>query len=131
MSYIINSIAVLFGGAAGAVSRFIMNGAITVAIPSVFPYGILIINVLGGLIMGILQGCIARSGTPHTVLYSLLGTGFLGGFTTFSHFSLNSFDLYTAGHLELAAVNVIANTVCCIVAAGIGYSLTGSRVARA
>lgn len=131
MSYIINSMAVLCGGGAGAVSRFLMNGAITAAVPSIFPYGILIINVLGGFIMGLLQGCIARSGHPHTAVYSLLGTGFLGGFTTFSHFSLNCLDLSASGHLGLAAVNVIVNTVFCVVAAGVGYTLTGSRVAHA
>ena len=117
------------GGAAGAVSRFAMNASISAHLVSPFPWGILAINVVGGLSMGLLQGAIARSGKPCTLLYSLLGTGFLGGFTTFSHFSLNTFDLFTAGDFYLTAVNVLANAALCIVAAGIGYTLTGAHVA--
>lgn len=131
MSYIANAVAVACGGAVGAVCRFTLNDAIMAHLTSGFPYGILCINVLGGFIMGLLQGCIARSGKPYTVLYSLLGTGFLGGFTTFSTFSIDTFELYAAGSLSAAAYNVIANAALCIVAAGIGYGLTGARVRTA
>ena len=88
MSYIENTIAVLCGGAAGAVCRFKLNAAIMSGLTLAFPLGILCINVLGGFLMGLLQGAMKRSGKPFTVGYSLLGTGFLGGFTTFSTFSL-------------------------------------------
>ena len=87
MSYIENTIAVLCGGAAGAVCRFKLNAAIMSGLTMAFPLGILCINVLGGFLMGLLQGAMKRSGKPFTVGYSLLGTGFLGGFTTFSTFS--------------------------------------------
>ena len=86
MSYIENTIAVLCGGAAGAVCRFKLNAAIMSGLTMTFPLGILCINVLGGFLMGLLQGAMKRSGKPFTVGYSLLGTGFLGGFTTFSTF---------------------------------------------
>ena len=81
MSYIENTIAVLCGGAAGAVCRFKLNAAIMSGLTMAFPLGILCINVLGGFLMGLLQGAMKRSGKPFTVGYSLLGTGFLGGFT--------------------------------------------------
>ena len=93
MSYIENTIAVLCGGAAGAVCRFKLNAAIMSGLTLAFPLGILCINVLGGFLMGLLQGAMKRSGKPFTVGYSLLGTGFLGGFTTFSTFSLDTFNL--------------------------------------
>ena len=97
MSYIENTIAVLCGGAAGAVCRFKLNAAIMSGLTMAFPLGILCINVLGGFLMGLLQGAMKRSGKPFTVGYSLLGTGFLGGFTTFSTFSLDTFNLYHTG----------------------------------
>ena len=130
MSYATNSIAVMCGGAAGAVCRFTMNRAIMSQLTVGFPVGILTINVLGGLLMGMLQGLIARSGSPHTVLYSLLGTGFLGGFTTFSTFSIDTYSLYAAGAVPAAVLNIIANAALCIAAAGIGYFLTGARMLR-
>ena len=77
MSYIENTIAVLCGGAAGAVCRFKLNAAIMSGLTLAFPLGILYVNVLGGFLMGLLQGAMKRSGKPFTVGYSLLGTGFL------------------------------------------------------
>lgn len=130
MSYASNAIAVLCGGAVGAMCRFTLNDVIMAAVGPGFPYGILCINILGGFAMGVLQGAIARSGKPFTVLYSLLGTGFLGGFTTFSTFSIDTFTLYTAGTPYLAAMNIVANGILCIAAAGIGYALTGARITR-
>ena len=130
MSYISNAIAVLCGGAVGAVCRFTLNDVIMAAVGPGFPYGILCINIAGGLAMGLLQGAIARSGKPFAALYSLLGTGFLGGFTTFSTFSIDTFTLYATGRPYLAAMNIISNAVLYIAAAGIGYALTGARVAR-
>ena len=78
MSYIENTIAVLCGGAAGAVCRFKLNAAIMSGLTLAFPLGILCVNVLGGFLMGLLQGAMKRSGKPFTVGYSLLGTGFPG-----------------------------------------------------
>ena len=67
MSYIENTIAVLCGGAAGAVCRFKLNAAIMSGLTMTFPLGILCINVLGGFLMGLLQGAMKRSGKPFTV----------------------------------------------------------------
>lgn len=116
-------LAVLCGGAVGAVCRFELNAAVVSAVGSGFPYGILLINVVGGFFMGLLQGAIRRSGSPHAVLYSLLGTGVLGGFTTFSTFSLDTFMLFQAGRPLAAGLNIAGNAIVCIVAAGVGYRL--------
>ena len=103
MSYIENTIAVLCGGAAGAVCRFKLNAAIMSGLTLAFPLGILCINVLGGFLMGLLQGAMKRSGKPFTVGYSLLGTGFLGGFTTFSTACVEVVRLVRAGRRRAAA----------------------------
>lgn len=131
MGYVINAAAVMIGGAFGALSRFKMDAAITHAFMIDFPVGILCINVLGGLLMGLLQGAMKRSGKPFTLGYNLLGTGFLGGFTTFSHFSLNAFDLWRSGQGGLAALYVLLSLVLCIGAVWLGYRLMYPRRATA
>ena len=128
-AYLENAVAVLVGGAVGAACRFTLADAVATAKPMAFPLGILCINVLGGLLMGLLKGGIERTGNPHKALYSLLGTGFLGGFTTFSTFSLDTFNLYQAGAFELAGLNIGLNTVICICAAWLGYRLLEPKAA--
>lgn len=123
MSYIANAVAVLCGGAVGAVCRFKLNTLIMGSVAATFPIGILCINVLGGFLMGLLQGGMKRSGKPFTVGYSLLGTGFLGGFTTFSTFSLDTFNLYDTGNMGMAGLNIVLNAVLCVCAVWIGYEL--------
>ena len=123
MSYLENAGAVMCGGAVGAVCRFKLNALIMTATALSFPVGILIINVLGAFLMGLLQGWMKRTGKPFTVGYSLLGTGFLGGFTTFSSFSLDTFSLYQTGTLLFAAANIVLNAGLCLFTVWIGYSL--------
>ena len=120
MSYIENTIAGRCGGAAGAVCRFKLNAAIMSGLTLAFPLGILCINVLGGFLMGLLQGAMKRSGKPFTVGYSLLGTGFLGGFTTFSSFSLETVTLIEGGSLFYAAMNIAANLGLCFLTTFLG-----------
>ena len=130
MSYIENTIAVLCGGAAGAVCRFKLNAAIMSGLTMTFPLGILCINVLGGFLMGLLQGWMRRTGNTFATGYCLLGTGFLGGFTTFSTFSLDTFLLYRSGDASLAALNIALNMVLCLCAVWGGYALLAPRPER-
>lgn len=127
MQSYISILAVLAGGAAGAISRFGLNASVAHVTGSAFPYGILLINLLGGFLMGLLQGWIRRSGRLHTVMYNLLGTGFLGGFTTFSTFALDTFTLCEEGRFLAAFTNIALNTVLCVVAAGAGYRMISMR----
>ena len=124
MSYIENTIAVLCGGAAGAVCRFKLNAAIMSGLTMAFPLGILCINVLGGFLMGLLQGAMKRSGKPFTVGYSLLGTGFLGGFTTFSTFSLESLTLLERGKWLLGGSYMLLSMALCLLGAALGQRLS-------
>ena len=124
MSYIENTIAVLCGGAAGAVCRFKLNAAIMSGLTMTFPLGILCINVLGGFLMGLLQGAMKRSGKPFTVGYSLLGTGFLGGFTTFSTFSLESLTLLEKGRWLLGGSYMVLSVVLCLLGVALGQRLS-------
>lgn len=92
-------------------------------LPSGFPLGVLCVNVLGGFLMGLLQGWMRRTGNTFATGYCLLGTGFLGGFTTFSTFSLDTFLLYRSGDASLAALNIALNMVLCLCAVWGGYAL--------
>ncbi len=119
--------AVLCGGAAGAVCRSEMDEWITNGLALSFPIGILAVNVLGAFFMGLLAGAVSRSGKRMDTLFALLGTGFLGGFTTFSTFSLNTFALWLADAPVHAVVNVALHLLLGLPAAGIGYALSAPR----
>ena len=73
--------------------------------------------------MGVLQGVMRRLDRPFTVGYCLIGTGFLGGFTTFSSFAVDTLLLWRAGHGTLAGLNVALNLFLGIGAVGAGYVL--------
>ena len=121
MSYIENTVAVLCGGAAGAVCRFKLNAAIMSGLTMSYPLGILCINVLGGFLMGLLQGAMKRSGKPFTVGYSLLGTGFLGGFSTFSTAINEMVTLFRKHRYPTAAAYLVLSLGVPVVAAACGF----------
>ena len=117
-----NALAVMLGGGAGAVCRVMTGFAVMEKLPSGFPLGVLCVNVLGGFLMG--------TGNTFATGYCLLGTGFLGGFTTFSTFSLDTFLLYRSGDASLAALNIALNMVLCLCAVWGGYALLAPRPER-
>lgn len=95
---------VALGGAVGAVGRYQLGRAVThIAGPNTgFPWGTLSANILGSLAMGVLAGWLARHGNGGEPMRLLLGVGLLGGFTTFSAFSLEMVLLAQRGSLGLA-----------------------------
>lgn len=82
--------AVAGGGAMGAVTRLAMSGAVQRAVGGSFPWGTLTVNVLGAFLMGVIVGGSLRLWTLTPELRLFLTTGLLGGFTTFSAFSLET-----------------------------------------
>ena len=105
---------VFFGGGLGAALRHGINLVAARALGTEFPYGTLIINVLGSLAMGLIAEYFAlKAGLPQR-LRLFLTTGILGGFTTFSTFSLEAALLYERGAVASAAIYVIASVVLAI-----------------
>jgi fluoride exporter len=110
------SLHVALGGGIGALLRYqlgrMMTGWLGPAMVSVFPWATLAVNALGSVLMGLLAGWLARSGQGGDQLRLLLGVGLLGGFTTFSAFSLELMLLIERGQPGLAfvyaAVSVLA-----------------------
>jgi CrcB protein len=117
------TLTVAAGGAVGAALRYQTGRAVTtLAGPGVvFPWPTLIVNVLGSLAMGILVGWLVWSGQEENYFLRLLiGTGLLGGFTTFSAFSLDTAELLQRGEVASALTYITASVI-----AGLGALMIG------
>jgi CrcB protein len=86
------------GGGIGAICRFLLSRSVQLTFPFVFPLGTLVVNILGSFLIGFLSILILnRFGAMGTELRALLLVGLLGGFTTFSTFSLEAMELWENG----------------------------------
>jgi CrcB protein len=115
---------VALGGALGSVARYACSGIAARWLGFGFPYGTLFVNVVGSYAIGVL-GTIAIAGgraLSATDLRAFLIVGILGGFTTFSSFSLETFTLARGGNLGGAAANVLLSLVLCLTAVWLGYA---------
>jgi fluoride exporter len=111
--------AVALGGLVGSLARYWLNMAIHAAVGTVFPLGILVVNVLGCFMIGLVARYVAQHGaSPAWILF--LTTGVCGGFTTMSAFGLDTVLLAEQGHGALAALNVVLTLVVCLVAVRLG-----------
>ena len=109
------------GGALGAMGRHFCSEAIDSRFPS-FPAGTLFVNVAGSFLIGALTAYIvSRGGLQNWRLF--LVTGVLGGFTTFSSFSLATVKLMQNGLYLSAAVNITASVALCLIMTGLGFYL--------
>jgi CrcB protein len=109
-------LAVAVGGAVGALARYFVAGWVQSAAWPGFPWGIFVVNVSGGFIMGLIVelGALKLNFTPE--LRAFLTVGILGGYTTFSTFSLDSVLLIERGAYASAAAYVAGSAVLSIVA---------------
>ena len=107
--------AVGVGGGLGALARYYIAGAIQSA-TTVFPWGIFVVNISGGLLMGIIVEASALKLNLSPELRSFLSIGILGGYTTFSTFSLDSVLLLQMGEYAQAAFYIIGSVVLSIMA---------------
>lgn len=113
-------LAVAAGGALGAVGRFILAGQITRLVGTHFPWGTLGVNVLGSFAMGLLVELIALKWSVTPELRAFLTVGLLGGFTTFSAFSLEAATMLERGALAPAALYAIGSVGLCVAALFLG-----------
>jgi len=113
---------VFLGGGLGAALRHGLNLAFA-RLGSAFPYSTLTINVTGSIVMGLVAGYFAFKGDASQSWRLFLTTGILGGYTTFSAFSLDAALLYERGALGLAALYVLASVVLSIAGLFAGLAL--------
>ncbi|MGN6608316.1 MAG: fluoride efflux transporter FluC [Jatrophihabitans sp.] len=115
--------AVAIGGVLGAEARYGLGRVVSA------PWGTLLINVLGCGLIGALTAVVA-TGRPHRLVRPLLGTGVLGGFTTFSTFAVDT-DRLGHGGRALEAVGYLAATVAaCLLATSVALTLTARALGR-
>lgn len=112
----IKLVLVALGGGLGASARYLTGIAATRVFGHGFPFGTLTVNIVGSLLMGVLIGWLARRGMGQSQLQVFLATGLLGGFTTFSAFSLDAVTLWERGEGSLALAYVLASVVFSILA---------------
>lgn len=117
-------LAAAVAGGVGAGLRYLVDSAVTRGRRGAFPLGILIVNVSGSLALGILVGLGAAVAPPEIVL--VVGTGLLGGYTTFSTVSVETVLLLQRGRRRAALVNVVGTLVLSLAAAGLGTLLGGA-----
>ena len=114
---------VAIGGALGSVARFALGNAMVLLTGPAFPWGTLLINVVGSFVIsffGMLTGTSDRFALPYEVRV-FVTVGICGGFTTFSSFSLQSVDLIRAGQPGRAGLYAAASVILCLAACGLGF----------
>jgi len=109
------------GGFFGSVARFLLSGIVHRLLPPAFPYGTLVVNVIGCLAIGYLGGLVQVRSLlgPSQRLFLLLGV--LGGFTTFSTFAYETLGLAQGSEFLKAALNIGAHVTLGLTAAWLGY----------
>lgn len=119
-----NIFLVFIGGGLGAVLRYIITTQAAARLSGLFPWGTLIVNAVGSLLMGFIIGVlINRAYSLGESARLLLAVGFLGGFTTFSSFSMETMTLIKGDSVLLAVLNIGANTLFGLIAAWLGLYL--------
>ena len=116
-------LAVAAGGAAGAVLRWLMAGAVQRFSGGAFPWGTFAVNALGSFLLGFLFVWLIERSTASELVRLALTVGMLGAFTTFSTYSLESIRLLQEGALGMAAANVMGQVIVCLVLTWLGIQL--------
>ena len=111
------------GGALGSLLRFLVGRLLPTA-PAAMPWSTLGINVAGSFALGLLAGVSFARPDASPALRAFLGVGLLGGFTTFSTFSVETITLAQSASLMKAGAYVVGSVVLAVLAAGLGFSLT-------
>jgi CrcB protein len=123
---------IMLGGAIGTLLRYLIS-ALTTTTPHDLPLSTIAINIAGSFIIGFFGTLTLASGkfpvSENMRLFIMVGI--CGGFTTFSSFSLQTFDLIRHGHPMRAAINIVGSVVLCICAVALGHAIAAHYNAHA
>ena len=119
----IKMLLVALGGMIGSVLRYSTVNYFILFFGRLYPFGVLCVNVVGSLIIGCCAayGYQYLRGAASDFLTAFVMVGIMGGFTTFSSFSLDTFTMMYEGKWVLALVNILASVVLCILATALGF----------
>ncbi|MDA0824364.1 MAG: fluoride efflux transporter CrcB [Proteobacteria bacterium] len=118
---------VALGGAVGAMARYSASLGIHGIFGHGFPYGTLLVNVVGSFIIGLLYIVITESAAEYGHYRTPVMVGVLGAFTTFSAFSLETVHLLEAGDMFKASLNVLLNVILCLAACWLGLTIARAQ----
>lgn len=110
-------------GSAGAVARFVVDGAVRTRCATAWPVGTLLINVTGSVLIGVLTGLVLFHGSP-SALTTVAGTGFCGGYTTFSTASFETVRLLQQRRYVTAALSAAGGVLLPVAGAALGLLVT-------
>ncbi|UFS71506.1 fluoride efflux transporter CrcB [Geomonas sp. RF6] len=113
-------------GAIGCLSRYFLSGWVYKICGNAFPYGTLVVNIVGAFLIGLIMEFSMRSALVPPVLRVAVTVGFLGGLTTFSTFSLESFRLLEEGQFVVAFFNMLLSVVACLACTWLGVATARS-----
>ena len=123
-----NQLAIAIGGALGAVARYLSVAYFAKSLGVTYPWGTLLVNVAGSFVMGVLVILFAATDWLPENIKMLATVGFLGSYTTFSTFSLDTMNLLQAGFTSQALLYMAASLIVCVAACAIGLLLARGLV---
>jgi len=115
---------VALGGASGAVARYVLANWVHGLWEGRLPLGTLLVNMVGSFAIGIVYVLIVERQLIHPDWRGVLMVGFLGAFTTFSTFSLETISLWESGHFTHALAYMLGSALLCVLVAGLAVQLT-------
>ncbi len=113
---------VALGGALGSIGRYAVSGLVATGFGETFPWGTLVVNVLGSFVIGFFATLTAPDGRVFVGAGTrqFVMTGICGGFTTFSSFSLNTLNLINDGEWLYAGGNIVGSVTLCLISVWLG-----------
>lgn len=114
------------GGFLGANARFIISREMGIRFGVAFPYGTLLVNILGSFVIGIIFTLLTDRVVPDPIWRQFVVIGFLGGFTTFSSYAMETMLLIQDGRWSSALMYVLGNNVVCLLACAVGIFVARS-----
>ena len=118
---------VMLGGATGSLTRYVIGTAIMNRVGGRFPMGTVFINITGSFLIGLLMTLLTERLDPHPNWRLLLVVGFLGGYTTFSSFEWETFNVIRDGSRWLGMLNVVGSVLLGYAAVWLGATIAGKR----
>jgi CrcB protein len=116
---------IFVGSGLGGITRFAVGKAVQTFWTNAFPLPTLVVNVVACLVLGFVAGKVQAKLAYHTEMQMLLMTGFCGGFSTFSTFSLETMKLLEAGKYSYVIGYTVSSMLLCLVAVWVGLKMSG------